>query len=467
MAEDGPAEPSRPAVLRARSRVGTTLGGKWHLDTLLGVGGMAAVYAATHRNGSRAAVKLLHPELSVEHLGRKRFLREGRAANAVGHHGTVKVLDDDISEDGSVFLILELLDGESLEERCVRFGGRLPVDEVLWIADQVLDVLAAAHRHKIVHRDLKPDNLFLTRSGSVKVLDFGIARFRDLSASATTQDGATMGTPAFMAPEQARGLWAEVDAQSDLFAIGATMFNLLSGRQVHQGRTANEQVVSAMGVPAPPLSSVVPGIADAVAFVVDRALAFEKAKRWSSARRMQEAVRRAYYDHNGRPITSAPKLAVSQTPVNRSADRSQAIPAPKQATTLLRVARTGLGQVWKRRTLIALAAAAGVVALVAIGIAIARPGHSSAAQSRGPSAPVPSVTFTPVAATTGKTIGTPSTPSEPPAVTVTSLPPAPTAPRATPKPPTAVTAPPAKSACSPPFVFDPSTHVKHWKLDCL
>src|SRR5260370_19474762 len=106
-AKDAAAEISRPVFLRAQSRVGTTLGGKWHLDTLLGVGGMAAVYAATHRNGSRAAVKLLHPELAVDHQGRKRFLRERPAANAVVHHSTVKVLDHDTSEAGSVFLFFE------------------------------------------------------------------------------------------------------------------------------------------------------------------------------------------------------------------------------------------------------------------------------------------------------------------------------------------------------------------------
>src|SRR5260370_21478021 len=357
-AKDAAAEISRPVFLRAQSRVGPTIGGKREVDTLLGVGGMAAVYAATHRNGSRAAVKLLHPELAVDHQGLKRFLREGRAANAVGHHGTVKVLDDDTSEDGSVFLVLELLDGENLEERCIRFGGGLPEDEVLWIADQLLDVLVAAHGQRIVHRDLKPGNLFWTLSGAVKVLDFGIARFGDLAASATTQGGATMGTPAFMAPEQARGLWDEVDAQSDLFAVGATMFNLLSGRLVHEGRTANEQMLSAMTVPAPPLASVIPGVANAVAFVVDRALAFDKAERWPSAQRMQEAVRRAYYDRNGKPIPSAPKLTVPEAVGNQAAGSSRAIPAPTHTTTVRPAATASLEWIWTGRGRIGLTAGA-------------------------------------------------------------------------------------------------------------
>src|SRR5271154_4956088 len=116
---------SDPLVARARERVGTTLRDKWRLDVLLGVGGMAAVYAATHRNGSRAAVKILHPGMSTNAFVRERFMWEGYAANAVGHEGAVKVIDDDEAEDGSLFLVTELLDGETLEERRVRMGGRL------------------------------------------------------------------------------------------------------------------------------------------------------------------------------------------------------------------------------------------------------------------------------------------------------------------------------------------------------
>src|SRR5258708_3111776 len=267
-----------PLLSRARARVGEVLRDKWRLDVLLGVGGMACVYAATHRNGSRAAVKILHTELSINAQLRGRFLREGYLANAVGHHGAVKVIDDDIAEDGSLFLVTELLDGETLQDRRVRFGGRLSEDEVLLLADQLLDVLAAAHGKGIVHRDLKPDNIFLTHAGQVKVLDFGIARLREMSTVSTaTKAGATLGTPAYMAPEQARGLWDEVEAPSDLWACGATMFHLLSGRWVHEGRTPNEQLLSAMTKPAPLCASVAPGASPAVAQAADRALAFDPA----------------------------------------------------------------------------------------------------------------------------------------------------------------------------------------------
>src|SRR6516164_9758773 len=132
-----------PLVTRARQRLGQTLHDKWRLDVLLGIGGMAAVYAATHRNGSRVAVKILHTELTVNADLRERFLREGYLANAVGHEGAVRVIDDDTAEDGSLFLVTELLDGETLEARRMRYDGRLDEDEVLSVVDQLLDVLVA------------------------------------------------------------------------------------------------------------------------------------------------------------------------------------------------------------------------------------------------------------------------------------------------------------------------------------
>jgi serine/threonine-protein kinase len=293
------AEPPDPVRARSRRRLGRVLCRKWRLDALLGVGGMAAVYAATHRNGSRVAVKILHPELLANAQARTRFLREGYVANAVGHEGAVRVLDDDTAEDGSLFLVTELLEGETLERRRRR-EGRLSEDDVLCIADQLLEVLAAAHTRGIVHRDLKPENVLVTRAGRVKVLDFGIARLRELSrASRATKSDATLGTPPYMPPEQARGLWDEVDGRADLWAVGANMFYLLTGREVHKGRTTNELLLSAMTAPAERVESVLPTIDPAVAQVVDRALAFERDERWPDAGAMREAVRRAYYDRNG------------------------------------------------------------------------------------------------------------------------------------------------------------------------
>jgi serine/threonine protein kinase len=241
--------------VQAGARVGRILKGKWRLDALLGIGGMAAVYAATHRNGNRIAVKMLHPQLSNEGEIRERFLREAYVANSVGHPDVISIQDDEMDEDGAVFLVMELLEGETVEARFRRVG-RLGVQEALWVADRVLDVLTAAHAKGVVHRDLKPENLFITRKPEVKVMDFGIAHLRESSQKALTRQGAVMGTPAFMPPEQARGQWQLVDAQSDLWAVGATMFTLLSGRHVHQATTLNERLLAAMTQQAPSLSSL-------------------------------------------------------------------------------------------------------------------------------------------------------------------------------------------------------------------
>jgi len=174
---------------RALARLGSTLREKYKLERLLGTGGMAAVYGATHRNTKRFAVKVLHPELSLHEDLRTRFLREGYIANSVGHPGAVAVLDDDVSEDGAAFLVMELLDGEPLDSVAHRLGPRLEPKVVIAIAAQTLDVLLAAHARGIVHRDIKPENLFLTREGEVKVLDFGVARLRRLEPSAASRSG--------------------------------------------------------------------------------------------------------------------------------------------------------------------------------------------------------------------------------------------------------------------------------------
>ncbi len=289
-------DPNDPITARARQRVGATLKSKWRLESLVGVGGMAAVYSATHlNNGKKVAIKMLHAELSIDPEVRDRFLKEGRAANKVEHPGAVEVSDDDTTEDGAVFLVMELLDGETLAHRFERKARSLVIEEILLIADQVLDVLASAHERGIVHRDIKPDNIFLTRGGAVKLLDFGIARIREYSAqTSNTRSGSTMGTPAYMAPEQARARWDEVDARTDLWAVGATMFKLLTGRVVHVAETVNEQLLAAMTQPAPPIATLVPTAPIPVLQVVDKALAFNKEDRWANARSMQQAIRDAY-----------------------------------------------------------------------------------------------------------------------------------------------------------------------------
>ena len=273
----------------AAARVGTTLCQKWTLEKLLGVGGMAAVYVANHKIGRRDAIKILHREVAQQPDLLARFEQEAHAVNRFHHPGAVEIRDIDVAEDGSPFLVMELLSGESLGERARRLGG-IALDEVLRLADELLDVLAAAHARGIIHRDIKLDNLFVQTDGSLKVLDFGIARVRDgMPLKMRTRAGATLGTAPYMPPEQIKGM--EIDARADLFAVGATMFRLIAKRRIHEAKNETEMLLKMASQPAPPLLSVAPDVPPGVGLVVDRALRFDRDLRYPDALTMQADVR--------------------------------------------------------------------------------------------------------------------------------------------------------------------------------
>ena len=317
------AEELQEEILRkkAEQRVGSTLRDKWRLDSLIGLGGMGAVYRATHRNGMRGAVKLLHPERAVDAEVKRRFLREGYLANKVEHQGAVRILDDDEAE-GTVFLVMELLEGMTLEQQALTAGGALAADVTMLAIDQLLDTLAAAHDRGIIHRDLKPANLFFTTAGVLKILDYGIAGLNEPAneSRTATQTGIGMGTPAFMAPEQARGRWDEVDAQSDLWSVGATMFWLLTGTTVHDEGTLQEQLAATFTTPARSIRSVEPTVPLALAAVVDRALGLDKKNRWKDARAMRRALRTAFEQITKRPLREVAAGAAAERGAKSEAD---------------------------------------------------------------------------------------------------------------------------------------------------
>ena len=282
----------------AREKVGSTLHQKWHLNKLIAVGGMGAVYDATHRNGMRGAVKILDAHLSQSAAARKRFLREGRLANQVRHSGAVRVLDDDEAEDGSAYLVMELLTGSTLEALAARNDGKLEAAKAVEYGLQVLDTLAEAHASGIVHRDIKPENLFLTDDGIVKILDFGIAGMvaREGGGSPTlTKAGEIIGTPAYMSPEQARGRWELVDHQSDLFSLGASLFSLLTGTLVqNKAGTVAELLVATITRNARSLAESMPSAPAELVVAIDGALKLAKADRWANAATMRTALEEGY-----------------------------------------------------------------------------------------------------------------------------------------------------------------------------
>ncbi len=341
---------------KARDRVGRVLDGKWTLERLIGIGGMAAIYLARHRNGARAAVKMLHAELARHASVRERFLREGYAANKVEHHGVVRVLDDDTVEggddDGAPFLVMELLDGESLDERAARPP---PIDEgeVLRIFDDVLDVLDAAHARGVVHRDLKPENIFLARDPEdgrvrVKVLDFGLARLDE--GTPRTLHGLALGTPAYMSPEQAAGRTDEIDGRTDLFALGATGFRLLTSRRVHEAKEMAALVVKMAAEPAPPIQSVAPGVSADVAAIIDRALAFDRGARYATAAAMRADVQ----------VARATRVLTQPPPREATMKLSDADLASASAPSISRPAGVPRARSWLFPVLLASASALAV-----------------------------------------------------------------------------------------------------------
>ncbi|MBX3190072.1 MAG: serine/threonine protein kinase [Labilithrix sp.] len=292
---------------QAERRVGTIIGGKWRVDALLGSGSMAAVYAVTHRNGARAALKILHPTLCTDPAVCERFLGEGYLANSVKHPGIVRVLDDGVTDDGCVFLTMDLLEGDTLEALRVKRGNKIPVVEALDIADKLMDCLSAVHTAGIIHRDLKPQNVFCCDDGTVKLLDFGVARVFDrTSQSKLSMFGLVLGTPSFMSPEQALGSRDKVDHRSDIWSLGATLFTAITGETVHLGANVQAKLLAAATVKARSITLVKQDLPSPIAAAIDMALRFKKEDRWQTTDAFRRALRDAREGAGlGRPAAPA------------------------------------------------------------------------------------------------------------------------------------------------------------------
>ena len=265
---------------------GTLLGGTYRIVRRIGSGGMGEVYEATHeRLAHRYAVKFLHPGVRDHPEALPRFMREAQVTSLLRHPGIVSVVDFNTLPDGSAYLVMEYLDGESLGKVLARTGP-LPLQRVVDITDQVSAALTAAHLRGVVHRDMHPQNVFVMpgtggQSERIKVLDFGISKIASISQKITGM-AAVMGTPQYMSPEQAEGKGDELDAASDQFSLAAIVYEMLTGRKAFAGETLASvayQIVHARPVP---IHRYRPELPAELENVVSRGLAKNKRDRFPS-----------------------------------------------------------------------------------------------------------------------------------------------------------------------------------------
>ena len=272
---------------------GDVIDERYRLDRVIAEGGMGVVYEALHLDLQKpVALKLLRSEIANVAGASTRFQREARALGQLDHPRIVRVTDSGCTANGDFYLVMELLQGRSLGG-LLAAEGSLKTERAIAITLQILEGLTVAHGRGFVHRDLKPDNIFLSAGAGedqIKILDFGIASMSsDGPAAKLTQTGMVMGTPAYMAHEQALGR-SDLDARTDLHAVGVMLYEMLAGRTPYLGENYN-QIIHAilLGTP-PPLEKLVPGLAPAIYATVGRAIAMARAERFATADEMRAAL---------------------------------------------------------------------------------------------------------------------------------------------------------------------------------
>jgi serine/threonine-protein kinase len=311
---------------------GQTLAGRYLIDDLVGHGGMSSVYKANDANLKRVvAVKLIHQHLTGDADFLRRFESEAEAVAQLRHSNIIQVFDFS-QDEGQYFMIMEFVPGESLQERLVRLndaGRRLTPDEVVKIAAGVCDAVEYAHKRGTIHRDVKPANILLSVQGEAILTDFGLAKLA--GGTQHTAAGAVMGTALYMSPEQIRG--EQVDHRTDVYALGVTLFEMLSGRPPYVADSAMTVLMMHLNDPLPDLREISTDAPPDLIAIVEKALAKDPGGRYSTAAEMASAIRSA-----GVAAASAatPAPPPDATMVARPGDAAAAPPPPPDATAVHR-----------------------------------------------------------------------------------------------------------------------------------
>ena len=301
---------------------GDLVSGKYRIVRLIGDGGMGVVYEARHEVlGSGVALKFLHADLAKRPGLTQRFLQEARVSATIQSPHVCHVTDVDTAQDGSPYLVMELLAGQSLQSMLDR-QGKLPVEQAVDFGLQILAGLEAAHATGVVHRDLKPDNVFVTPSGGgpiLKLIDFGIAKLRASSefTKGLTRAGVVMGTPEYMPPEQLMSAQT-TDHRADIYSLGVILFEMLAGCRPADGDDAEIIVAAVQAGRVRNLRQLVPGLAEGLVALVERATSPEREQRFESASSMRLTLAQfaGHLSHAGRLAAIAEPLAPLPTPAS-------------------------------------------------------------------------------------------------------------------------------------------------------
>jgi serine/threonine-protein kinase len=309
------------AKTQADDLVGVTLNGAYAVERLLGEGGMGRVYLAQHTRiaSKKVAIKVLRDEYAKNEEVLSRFQREAEAAASVSHPNVMSVLDVGRTPAGAPYLVCEYLEGIDLSEH-LKSVGKITAASALHLGQKLCHGVMAAHARAVVHRDLKPQNVFLLGDfkaappprPDLKILDFGLSRFVDANDDQLTKTGFIMGTPAYMAPEQARG--TRVDQRVDVYGIGAILFTALTGRPPFEADTPQATVLAVLGSAAPRPRSLEPSIPPALELVIERALARDPNERFPDVAALEQSLA-SLMAPQLEERSSAPALALPRAPV--------------------------------------------------------------------------------------------------------------------------------------------------------